>query len=243
MKIGILKADSAPRQFQPTHGDYPEMIVQVLADGASQLDLDADFETWDVERGCYPASSDDCDAYVITGSRKSVYDDEPWIATLADYIRELHAARKKLVGLCFGHQLVAEALGGSTQVAEVGWCVGVHNSRFMQRPWFVEADVDDYNLVVSHRDQVVRLPEDAKLLAVGQACPNSMFTVGDHILAMQGHPEFTRAFSRCLLDIRKEVLGDEIWAEGVASLDKPLARSDMGRWIIRFISSRQAEQP
>ena len=120
MRVGILQADSVLVQFQPDHGNYPGMIAGILGQAATELNLEAEFRNYDVEHGIYPDTIDECDAYVITGSKKSVYDDDPWIDVLKEYTRELHRAEKKLVGLCFGHQLVAEALGGKTLGAELG---------------------------------------------------------------------------------------------------------------------------
>ncbi len=235
MKIGILQADSVLEQFEPKHGNYPGMISDVLGRAAEAMGVDINFATYDVEHGIYPDAIDDCAGYVITGSKKSVYDDEPWIGRLMAYVRELHTNRKKLVGLCFGHQLVAEVLGGKTLGAEAGWGVGIHDSRLIDKPWFVDKDASHYTLIVSHKDQVIRLPENAELVATSDFCPNSMLTIGDHILTMQGHPEFQKDYSKDLMDMRADILGPETYSNGVASLQKPLMRDDVARWTVRFL--------
>ncbi|MBT3623841.1 MAG: GMP synthase [Gammaproteobacteria bacterium] len=243
MRIGILQADAVMEQFQPAHGNYPGMIAGILGRAATELNLDVECRNYDVEHGIYPNATDECDAYVITGSKKSVYDDDPWIAALKEYTCELHQEEKKLVGLCFGHQLVAEALGGKTLGADVGWCVGIHESEVIQPQWFMSDDeLDRFQLIVSHKDQVVQLPEGAQLLASAEQCPNSMYCVGDHILTMQGHPEFTREYSRDLMDMRREILGVETYNEGVASLAKTLEKDIVARWIIRFIKGKPAAE-
>lgn len=243
MRIGILQADAVMEQFQPAHGNYPGMIAGILGRAATELNLDVECRNYDVEHGIYPNATDECDAYVITGSKKSVYDDDPWIAALKEYTCELHQEEKKLVGLCFGHQLVAEALGGKTLGADVGWCVGIHESEVIQPQWFMSDDeLDRFQLIVSHKDQVVKLPEGAQLLASAEQCPNSMYCVGDHILTMQGHPEFTREYSRDLMDMRREILGVETYNEGVASLAKTLEKDIVARWIIRFIKGKPAAE-
>lgn len=235
MKIGILQADSVLDQFQPKHGNYPGMIMEILGEAAASLDVDVSFENYDVEHGEYPGSLDECDGYVITGSKKSVYDDELWIGALMEYVRDLHGQQKKIVGFCFGHQLIAEALGGKTLGAEVGWGVGVHDSRLVEHPWFIDDHADHYTLIVSHKDQVVSLPEGADLIATSDFCPNSMFIIGEHILAMQGHPEFNKAYSKDLMDWREEILGPETYSRGVSSLETPLMRDDVARWTVRFL--------
>jgi GMP synthase-like glutamine amidotransferase len=243
MRIGILQADAVMEQFQPAHGNYPGMIAGILGRAATELNLDVECRNYNVEHGIYPNATDECDAYVITGSKKSVYDDDPWIAALKEYTCELHQEEKKLVGLCFGHQLVAEALGGKTLGADVGWCVGIHESEVIQPQWFMSDDeLDRFQLIVSHKDQVVQLPEGAQLLASAEQCPNSMYCVGDHILTMQGHPEFTREYSRDLMDMRREILGVETYNEGVASLAKTLEKDIVARWIIRFIKGKPAAE-
>ncbi len=241
MKIGILQADSVLDQFQPVHGNYPGMIAGTLGQAADELQVVAEFVNYDVEHGVYPDAIEECDGYVITGSKKSVYDDEPWIEPLKAFTRELHAAEKKLVGLCFGHQLIADALGGQTLGAETGWCVGIHRSEVLHSSWFMEDDeLSFYTLIVSHRDQVMLLPEGAQLLASAEQCPNSMYSIGDHIFTMQGHPEFNREYSRDLMEMRRDILGPETYRAGVASLDEPLMRDIVSRWIIRFIKGKPA---
>ena len=239
MRIGILQADSVLVQFQPDHGNYPGMIAGILGQAATELNLKAEFRNYDVEHGIYPDAIDECDGYVITGSKKSVYDDDPWIDALKEYTRELHNAEKKLVGLCFGHQLVAEALGGKTVGAELGWCVGIHENEIVQSKWFMDGEeLGLFTLIVSHKDQVIQLPKGAQLLASAKQCTNSMYCIDDHIFTMQGHPEFTQEYSRDLMDMRQETLGAGTYTAGVASLDKPLMREIVSRWIIRFMKGK-----
>jgi GMP synthase-like glutamine amidotransferase len=241
MIIGILQADHVVEQFQPAHGDYPEMISGILNQAAlAETGDDWRFVTFDVEQGIYPEGIDDCDGYVITGSKKSVYDEDVWITDLKSYVCELDANKKPLVGLCFGHQLVADALGGKTRSAEVGWGVGIHESEIVDHRWFMDADSTSFNLIVSHKDQVVTLPAGAERLASSDFCANSMFCVGDHVFAMQGHPEFDRNYSRDLLNWREEILGPKIFRAGVASLKAPLSREQIARWIIRFLMGKPA---
>lgn len=232
MHIGILQADSVLPQFQPDFGNYPEMFRDILGRAGGES---VRFTIYDVEHGEYPLSLDECDGYVITGSKKSVYDDEPWIHELAEFVRSAHEARKKLVGVCFGHQMVAQALGGKTEPAAGGWGVGIHRSKLVKQPAFLSDDLDAFNLVVSHKDQVTRLPPDAELLATSDFCPNAMFQIGEHILTVQGHPEFVKGYSKALMEFRKDILGNEKFSAGVASLDEPLDRDIVAKWIVNFI--------
>jgi len=241
MRIGILKTDSVREEFQHEFGDYPVMFRAVLM--ASADDVPIEFRDYDVQRGEYPASIDECDAYLITGSRESAYDDQPWIHRLAQFVQELDAARHTLVGICFGHQLIAHVLGGETRAAETGWAVGVQETQVLSPAEWMLPYRERFGLLSSHKDQVVRLPERAEVFASTPFCPNSGFTIGDHILTFQGHPEFSKGYSRALIELRRELLGEPGYSSGVESLGKPVHQSMVGRWIINFIASNAAERP
>ena len=241
MRIGILKTDSVREEFQHEFGDYPAMFRAVLM--ASADDVPIEFRDYDVQRGEYPASIDECDAYLITGSRESVYDDQPWIHRLAQFVQELDAARHTLVGICFGHQLIAHVLGGETRAAETGWAVGVQDTQVLSPAEWMLPYRERFGLLSSHKDQVVRLPERAEVFASTPFCPNSGFTIGDHILTFQGHPEFSKGYSRALIELRREMLGEPGYSSGVESLGRPVHQSMVGRWIINFIASNAAERP
>jgi GMP synthase-like glutamine amidotransferase len=229
--IGILQADSVREEFQPRFGDYPGMFETVLG----KSDPEIEFRHYNVELGVYPQQLDECDGYVITGSKKSVYDDEQWIHRLMDFVRQLHQRRKKVVGICFGHQLIAHALGGETQPADVGWGVGVHQSKVVSHKGFMTSSVDGFGLLVSHKDQVTSLPEDAELIATSEFCPNAMYTIGDHVLTFQGHPEFTTDYSRTLMEMRREIIGESKLNAGLASLEGELDSGLVSKWIVNFI--------
>tara|TARA_R110002073_G_scaffold1940_15_gene13635 strand:- start:5837 stop:6559 length:723 start_codon:yes stop_codon:yes gene_type:complete len=235
MKIGILKADSVLPQFQGEFGDYPDMFVARLSANSEQ---EVSFQTYDVEHLEYPADIDDCDGYVITGSKKSVYDDEPWIHQLEEYVRTLDRARKPLVGVCFGHQLVAQALGGQTRPADVGWGVGVHTSELVSEKDFMQPSLNQIRVLVSHKDQVTALPEGSERLASSEFCPNAMYQVGEHIFCLQGHPEFIKPYSESLMNLRREILGETLFEEGVESLEQPLDSDTLARWMLNFLQSR-----
>ena len=173
--IGILQADSVMEPLQADHSDYPSMFEKVLGRAAASLDIAVTFRIWDVEHGDYPEDPDECNAYVITGSRKSAYDDEGWIHDLGEFVRSLHQARKKTVGICFGHQLVAHYLGGTAAGAAPGWGVGIHRYDVLSPQPFMQPALGSYRLVVSHRDQVLRLPPGAELLAGSDFCPYAMY--------------------------------------------------------------------
>ena len=175
----------------------------------SSVDPDLEFVVYDVEHGEYPEDPDDVDAYLMTGSKSSVYEDKAWIHTLSDFVRELHERRKKLVGICFGHQMVAHALGGRTEKSTKGWGVGAHDALFHRLPAWHDGEDPEFVLLVSHQDQVVHPAPDTEVLAGSEFCENAVCQIGEHILTLQGHPEFVKAYSKNLLNIRREQIGEE----------------------------------
>ena len=233
MKIGILQCDDVMDSLQPAHGNYPEML------GALLLEQDAALEIalYPVHRGVLPAAPGECDGYITTGSRHGVNDGLAWIAALQDFVVALHAARHKLVGICFGHQMMARALGGAVEKSDKGWGVGMSfNDVLVKKPW-MEPFKPSIDLVVSHQDQVTRLPPGAEILASSRFCPVYMMQIGEHFLGVQGHPEFCKAYSCDLMQARRgSVIPEARVREGLASLSAEVDDRLMMRWIVRFLT-------
>jgi GMP synthase-like glutamine amidotransferase len=205
----------------------------------SQVDPELEFDVYDVEQGQYPADIDDADAYLVTGSKSSVYDDKPWIADLLEFVRELHRLRKKLVGICFGHQLVAQALGGKVEKSDKGWGVGLHTHRFTSVPSWHDGRDRDMEILVSHQDQVVEVVEGAVVMAGSGFCENAVCQIGDHVITFQGHPEFIPDYAREIMNFRRELIGDETYHEGMASLDGNHQGRRVAAWIVNFLREEQ----
>ena len=230
MRIGILQTDRVMERFQGRHGDYPKMFEDVLtaASGGETLD----FESIDSMASAYPEPGS-CDAYVITGSRQSVYDGDPWIEGLAEFVGKALDAGGKVVGICFGHQLIAHFFGGEAGPAP-GWAVGVHESRVVaDAPW-LDPKMDSFRLLSSHKDQVTRLPEGAELFATNEYCPIAGFTWGEGVMTLQGHPEFKKPYSRDLMNMRRDLLGEDTYRAGIASLEEDIDPVAAGRWMLNF---------
>jgi GMP synthase-like glutamine amidotransferase len=242
LAIAILRTDEVMPQFQPVHGDYPEMFEGLLERAARERKppVTLEIDTFDVRVGQFP-DPEDYDGLVITGSRRSVYDPEPWIAALADYLRTALDHGVKIVGICFGHQLLAHFFGGETAPAEAGWGVGVQESRIVsEEPW-MQPPSERLNLLASHKDQVSRLPDGARVIASSDFCPVGGFVMGDQVMTVQGHPEFRREYSRDLMDMRRELLGEDVYGAGVASLDKETDEVTVGHWMLNFIAGSVSE--
>lgn len=231
MPIAILKTDSVLPQFKDQYGEYPQMLERLIG----TLRADLEFKTYDVVAGDYPQNPSEFDGFFIMGSKASVYDSDPWIQRLGEYIQKLYAEKRKIVGVCFGHQLLAHVLGGRTEKSEKGWGVGVHTARVINPQAWMLSDGLEFNLLVSHQDQVTTLPDHAVHIASNEFCQYSMFSIANHVLGMQGHPEFSAAYALQLMNLRQEKIGTETFRKGVNSLSQPTHESVITQWMIRFL--------
>jgi GMP synthase-like glutamine amidotransferase len=235
MKIGLLECDHVLERFRHIAGDYREMFAALLNRHAPRVSL----QYFDVCNGEFPPSLDACDAYLTTGSRFSSYDDVDWIHTLKNFMRRIHEAKKPFVGVCFGHQLVAEALGGKVARADAGWGVGVHNIEVIRPELWMRPEQSSCELQYMHQDQVERLPEDCVVIGRSDHCPVAMFRAGDSTLGIQAHPEFPKAYSEALLLDRVERIGEERVKAALASLEQPTDESIVAKWIVEFLEGRK----
>lgn len=186
--------------------------------------------------GEVPGHVDEQDAYLITGSPLSVLDDLPFLPALYDFIRACDAARKPLLGACFGHQAIAMALGG--QVARADWNIGIESITLTGlRPWMTPA-ARNIALYQFHHDTVTALPSGCETYATSRACPIAGFTKGSHFFTTQAHPEFTDPFMRCVLDATAPHLTEATVAGAMATLDRDAQGALFAQWATRFFGGR-----
>lgn len=224
MKIGILQTGDAPEALRPAHGNYPDLFGRLLADQGFT------FRTWRVLDMEFPASPHDADGWLITGSRFGAYEDHPFIPPLEDFIRAVQAADVPMVGICFGHQIIAQALGGGVEKFAGGWSVGPTDYAF---------GGESLRLNAWHQDQVTRRPPGATLCASGPACENAALLYGDRIFTLQAHPEFNPAFAADMIDRRgRGLVPDPLLDAATARLAEPLDDARMARVIGAFLRSR-----
>jgi GMP synthase-like glutamine amidotransferase len=231
MRIGLLGCDEVAERFRPIAGTFLDSFGALLRDPLP----DAELVPYDVVGGEVPASPGDCDAWLCTGSRFSAYDDEPWIKALSGFIRSAHDAAVPLVGICFGHQVLAQALGGRVERATTGWGAGVHRLSVVEKTAWMDPPLADLCLLFMHQDQVVELPPGSTLLARTDHCPNAMFELGSSV-GLQAHPEFVPAFVAALVEDRVERIGAEKSAAALDSLTTPLDAPIVAQWLARVLA-------
>jgi len=220
MQIGLLQPGHMAAPVRSETGDYPDMFARLL--GPHGLT----FTTWDVEAMQFPPGPDAAEGWLITGSRHGAYEDHPWIPPLEDLVRAIVASGRPLVGICFGHQIVAQALGGRVEKFEGGWSVGRHLYRMETG--------ETLALNAWHQDQVVQPPGHARTIAQSDFTRHAALRIGDTVLTWQPHPEFGRAEVAGLIAHRSDPVEPERVAAARAALDAPTDRARLGARIAAF---------
>ncbi|MEI7581399.1 gamma-glutamyl-gamma-aminobutyrate hydrolase family protein [Runella sp.] len=231
MKIGLLECDHVREEFRSIAGDYRDMFPALFRPLAPEWE----FVFYDVVNGHFPASAAECDAYICTGSKSSVYDEEPWIHTLKALVQQIYHQQKIFLGVCFGHQMLGKALGGKVQKSAAGWCVGIHTFTVSQQLAWMQPWQENVNLLMMCQDQVQQLPPDGVVLASSADCPVAMFRVGERMLGVQAHPEFPVPYEEALMRSRVERIGAEKTTLGLESLSQPLHSTLMATWMVEFV--------
>lgn len=228
--LGILETDTLYPDLLDDYRSYGHMFVQFFA----RLGLPLRYRFYQVQDGELPAHGD-CDAYLITGSKAGVYDELAWIAPLQQWIRSAYAHGEKILGVCFGHQILAHSLGGFADRSEKGWGIGLHTTQLDQKPSWLPAETAEMTLIYSHQDQVKQLPPDAMRLTTSTFCEHAAFCIRDQILAFQGHPEFTADYLQRLLPRRENSIGSALLQEKLNNLSEPEDARRAGHWIAAFL--------
>lgn len=220
MQIGILQTGHAPDALIAESGDYPSMFMRLLQGHGFT------FKSYAVVDMEFPQDIHDCDGWLITGSRHGAYEDHPWIPLLEDFIRKAYAAKVPLVGICFGHQIIAQALGGKVEQFQGGWSVGA-----------TDYDFGGKTLTLNswHRDQVVEAPPGAEVAATNPFCANAALVYDDRAFTVQAHPEFRSEFVDGLMRTRgRGVVPDRLLDEALARLDTPIDDQPIANRIADF---------
>ena len=231
LKLAILDADILYDSLRPRYQCYGKMFSDLLSAAGAQWEL----KIFSVIEGEYPAEGEAFDAFLITGSKFDSFADTPWVVQLRDYIFQLYTQRKPMLGICFGHQVLAHALGGKAGRSDAGWGLGVMQYQVTETLPYLDSD-EEVALIVSHQDQVLTLPPGAETLLSNDFCRYAAFHIPRNVLAIQGHPEFTIEYANDLLKIRE----DNLPADDVARARESLSQLSpqgvrVANWMRGFV--------
>ncbi|MGE4570032.1 MAG: gamma-glutamyl-gamma-aminobutyrate hydrolase family protein [Gammaproteobacteria bacterium] len=240
MKIGILQVGKAPDELIDTYGSYAEMFVALLSGNEYAFE----FRTYEACDGEFPQVINECDGWIITGSKHGVYELHPWISTLSQLITEIYHNKLPLVGICFGHQIIAQALGGLVQKSNKGWGIGLDTYQLNNKASWMSNLGDDITLNIIHQDQVVEPPKDAVIYASSDFCENAGFYIDNSVLTIQAHPEFLVDFTAEILALRSALtIPKEVVDPALIQLDKcgpTVGSQDFSAMIGQFFQSSSA---
>lgn len=234
MHLCILENDDLDPPLALRYTRVAAMFERLFAQAGYQGRID----TFSARHGQYPVSFEPYDAVLLTGSRADAFSDEPWVVALRDQVTRLLQAQHKLLGVCFGHQLIAHCLGAPVQRAPRGWRVGRQAYNWLGAPGQIglgPGQLARVALLASHQDQVLALPPGATLLATQADCPVAAYALGDQVFGIQPHPEFTPQVSAFLLDKRRALMGEPLYAHAMDSLAEPHDGLALARFMIRFV--------
>ncbi|MEL6464036.1 MAG: type 1 glutamine amidotransferase [Pseudomonadota bacterium] len=221
MKIGILQTGHAPNEVLGSMGDYDAMFARLL-DGHG-----FDFATYNVVDMEFPEGPLASDGWLVTGSKHGAYEKHPFIPPLEDLIRDIHASGRPMIGVCFGHQIIAQALGGKVVKFEGGWSIGRREYTYKGETLAVNA---------WHQDQVVERPSGAKVIGSNAFCENAALVYGDRIWTIQPHPEFGSDMIEALAIHRAPgVVPKDLIEQARAQLDAPTERHKIADEMATFL--------
>lgn len=204
--LGILIAGHVPEELAGQYGHYGKMFAGFL--GSESFD----YVFYFVVDGQFPDDPGEADGWLITGSRHGVYEDHPWIRRLEEFVRAIRDAGKPLVGVCFGHQLIAKALGGTVERYASGWSAGSCHYTGL-------GGMDDLTLLAWHQDQVIAPPGSARTIATNAFCTYAALSYGDWAISFQAHPEFSRSYFAALVEIRRPLVGEHVATRALAETE------------------------
>ncbi|MES3708658.1 amidotransferase [Pseudomonas putida] len=236
LRLCVLETDVLREELKGDHKSYGEMFRRLFSRQTQPVEL----FVYNVIDGEYPPVDSKFDGYLVTGSKFDAFSDLEWILKLKDYLMRLYRAGEKLIGVCFGHQLLALTLGGEVARSEQGWGLGVHSYKVEKQEEWMHPPLPIFSLYVSHQDQVFKLPAGAQSIASSSFCPYAAFTVGNQVLCFQGHPEFTEAYTKALLDLRVNLLGRDFIDSAIRTMEIPEQGQVIAEWIARFIAAGAA---
>lgn len=229
--MNILLCDTFPGLLPDYIPSYVHMFTRLFDSVAT----DIEYKVYNAMEGELPEPMAGGGLYLITGCNQSAYDNTPWIHQLLAWIRKACEMQVKLVGICFGHQCIAQALGGLVERAPQGWGFGVRESDVVDDEAIMRFADGKLRLLYNHHDQVVRLPQGATLVATSDFCHVESFRIGYNVLTFQGHPEYIPEYERHLLRYFSDGEPSDVKSNALRSLDTMEHQGQVvARWIIDF---------
>ncbi|CAG9298429.1 glutamine amidotransferase-related protein [Celerinatantimonas diazotrophica] len=232
MEIAILNCDKVDRDLAAKYGEYGDMFVTTLSERQTGLK----FTHYDALHRQLPDEQKYFDGYIITGSRHNSYDNDPWIIELIEWVRSADRLKKHVAGICFGHQLIARALGATVKKSEKGWGLGSTTVQLQHRPDWLNEMPQQLKLWVSHQDQVQNCPPQCQVIAKSDFCPIFMLAKQSHIFTVQGHPEFIESYTEVLLEKRRPFLTSQQYNKAKQSLKTQVDSSVVLDWILAMFA-------
>ena len=230
IKLGVLLCDEVREELISVDGTYKAMFQRLFAPHTHDVEL----LFYRIDLGELPHHIHECDAYTSSGSHRSVYEDEPWIHAFKELLVQFHQQKIPFFGVCFGHQMIAHALGGKVGLAPQGWGVGLHEITILKEKEWMQPIKNTLKIIVSHKDQILKIPEQAETLASSPHCPVSMIKCGS-LTGIQGHPEYLAEFARPLMLSRRKDIPEGILLEADKSLSTAPDQELLVQWILQKI--------
>lgn len=239
LRIAVLLTNNDTSAFAAHFPNDGQKVVQLLQSVRPHWS----FEVVSVKDGVFPSGPEAFDGYVITGSPASVNDDAlAWVGQLLSFIRAVDVARQPLIGLCFGHQAVARALGGQVARNAAGWGLGTAPTHWQAERLWMQPAQSTTTLMAAHNEQVFRMPEGAECLGGSDFCPIGSMQIGQHIWTTQYHPEMPLVFMQALLGYLVDKLDNDTMARAHTSLQQAADVPLFGQWMVQFIEHARKNQ-
>ena len=235
MKLTIIQTGDVPAPLRARFGPYRKMF-EAMFDGTGQ---DFSYDMVAVSDGEPFPDPGRLQAILITGSAAGVYDDLPWLEPLRAFIRKGYGARTPMLGICFGHQIMADALGGDVRKSDKGWGLGRHSYEVVARPDFMRRAPAALAIACSHQDQVIVPPAQAEVILRSDFTPNAGLVYRNGAaLSFQAHPEFADDYTLALAELRRGKAPDEVVDRALASVEKPSDSVEVAGYIGQFFKGR-----
>ncbi|WP_454643372.1 type 1 glutamine amidotransferase [Bradyrhizobium liaoningense] len=232
-RITIIETGLVPPEHRERHGSFPDMFARMIR----AEDPTATVEVVSIPKGDALPDPRKLEAVLITGAAAGVYDELDWMAPLEDFVRQAYTNKTPMVGVCFGHQLIAQALGGTVRKSEKGWGIGRHVYQVLPENGVIDGDA--VAIAASHQDQVVEPPDDALTILSSDFTPHAgLLYANGATLTVQPHPEFDVAFAQVCCELRDGKAPDVVVATARESLAQPLDNAKLGGAITRFLARR-----